>query len=151
MKNYEELSGYEKIKLILENYTSLVDRLNYLKVNVNNVSLKHSYNYDRAVKSFNSKYLSDIEKIEDIKEKRLITIDLLEYFLHLVDSGISYLKDCHFKHYQIIELYYIKGMKLKQIASKLGINAVTVSKNKDKLIKEIASFHFDDILESFNW
>lgn len=149
--NYEELSGYEKIKLILENYTSLVDRLNYLKVNVNNVSLKHSYNYDRGVKNFNSKYLSDIEKIEDIKEKRLITIDLLEYFLHLVDSGISYLKDCHFKHYQIIELYYIKGMKLKQIASKLGINPVTVSKNKDKLIKEIASFHFDDILESFNW
>ena len=75
--NYEELSGYEKIKLILENYTSLVDRLNYLKTNINNVSLKHSYNYDRAIKGFNSEYLSDIEKIEDIKEKRLMTIDLL--------------------------------------------------------------------------
>ena len=67
--NYEELSGYEKIKLILENYKSLVDRLNYLKVNVNNVSLKHSYNYDRGVKNFNSKYLSDIEKIEDTKKR----------------------------------------------------------------------------------
>jgi len=149
--NYEELSGYEKIKLILENYTSLVDRLNYLKTNINNVSLKHSYNYDRAIKGFNSEYLSDIEKIEDIKEKRLMTIDLLEYFLHLVDSGISYLKDLNFKHYEIIELYYIKGMKLKQIASKLGINPATVSKNKDKLIQEIDHFHFDDILESFTW
>ena len=149
--NYKELSGYEKIKLILENYTSLVDRLNYLKTNIDNVSLKHSYCYDKPVKSFYSEYLSDIEKIEDIKEKRLMTIDLLEYFLHLVDSGISYLKDCHFKHYQIIELYYIKGMKLKQIASKLGINPVTVSKNKDKLIQEIAHYHFDDILESFTW
>ena len=149
--NYEELSGYEKIKLILENYTSLVDRLNYLKANIDNVSLKHSYNYDRAAKGFNSEYLSDIEKIEDIKEKRLMTIGLLEYFLHLVDSGISYLKDLNFKHYEIIELYYIKGMKLKQIASKLGINPVTVSKNKDKLILEIAHFHFDDILESFTW
>ena len=78
--NYEELSGYEKIKLILENYTSLVDRLNYLKTNIDNVSLKHSYNYDRAVKGFNSEYLSDIEKIEDIKEKRLMTVGLLEYF-----------------------------------------------------------------------
>ncbi|WP_324284007.1 hypothetical protein [Fusobacterium polymorphum] len=149
--NYEELSGYEKIKLILENYTSLVDRLNYLKANIDNVNLKHSYRYDGAVKGFNSEYLSDIEKIEDIKEKRLMTIGLLEYFLHLVDSGISYLKDLNFKHYEIIELYYIKGMKLKQVASKLGINPVTVSKNKDKLIQEIAHFHFDDILESFNW
>ena len=113
--------------------------------------MKHSYNYDRAVKGFNSEYLSDIEKIEDIKEKRLMTIDLLEYFLHLVDSGISYLKDCHFKHYKIIELYYIKGIKLKQIANKLGISTVTVSKNKDKLIQEIAHYHFDDILESFTW
>ena len=34
---------------------------------------------------------------------------------------------------------------------KLGINLATVSKNKDKLIQEIAHFHFDDILESFNW
>ena len=149
--NYEELSGYEKIKLILENYTSLVDRLNYLKANIDNVNLKHSYRYDGAVKGFNSEYLSDIEKIEDIKEKRLMTIGLLEYFLHLVDSGISYLKDLNFKHYEIIELDYIKGMKLKQVASKLGINPVTVSKNKDKLIQEIAHFHFDDILESFNW
>ena len=149
--NYKELSGYEKIKLILENYTSLVDRLNYLKANIDNVNLKHSYRYDGAVKGFNSEYLSDIEKIEDIKEKRLMTIGLLEYFLHLVDSGISYLKDLNFKHYEIIELYYIKGMKLKQVASKLGINPVTVSKNKDKLIQEIAHFHFDDILESFNW
>ena len=149
--NYEELSGYEKIKLILENYASLVDRLNYLKANIDNVNLKHSYRYDGAVKGFNSEYLSDIEKIEDIKEKRLMTIGLLEYFLHLVDSGISYLKDLNFKHYEIIELYYIKGMKLKQVASKLGINPVTVSKNKDKLIQEIAHFHFDDILESFNW
>ena len=149
--NYEELTDYEKIKLILENYKSLMDRLSYLKANIDNVNLKHSYNYDRAVKGFNSKYLSDIEKIEDIKEKRLRIIDLLEYFLHLVDSGISYLKDCHFKHYEIIELYYIKGMKLKQIASKLGINPATVSKNKDKLIQEIAHYHFDDILESFNW
>ena len=149
--NYEELSGYEKIKLILENYTSLVDRLNYLKANIDNVNLKHSYRYDGAVKGFNSEYLSDIEKIEDIKEKRLMTIGLLEYFLHLVDSGISYLKDLNFKHYEIIELYYIKGMKLKQVASKLGINPVTVSKNKDKLIQEIAHFHFDDIVESFNW
>ena len=149
--NYKELSGYEKIKLILENYTSLVDRLNYLKTNIDNVSLKHSYRHDGTVKTFYSEYLSDIEKIEDIKEKRLMTIDLLEYFLHLVDSGISYLKDCHFKHDEIIELYYIKGMKLKQRASKLGINAATVSKNKDKLIQEIAHFHFDDILESFTW
>lgn len=149
--NYKELSGYEKIKLILENYASLMDRLSYLKANINNVSLKHSYNYDKPVKSFYSNYLSDIEKIENIKEKRLMTIDLLEYFLHLIDSGISYLKDCHFKHYEIIELYCIKGMKLKQIANKLGISTVTVSKNKDKLIQEIAHFHFDDILESFNW
>lgn len=149
--NYKELSGYEKIKLILENYTSLVDRLNYLKTNIDNVSLKHSYRHDGTVKTFYSEYLSDIEKIEDIKEKRLMTIDLLEYFLHLVDSGISYLKDLNFKHYEIIELYYIKGMKLKQIASKLGINPATVSKNKDKLIQEIAHFHFDDILESFTW
>ena len=149
--NYEELSGYEKIKLILENYASLMDRLSYLKANINNVSLKHSYNYNKPVKSFYSNYLSDIEKIEDIKEKRLKIIDLLEYFLHLIDSGISYLKDCHFKHYEIIELYYIKGMKLKQIANKLGISTVTVSKNKDKLIQEIAHYHFDDILESFNW
>lgn len=149
--NYEELSGYEKIKLILENYASLMDRLSYLKANIDNVSLKHSYSYDRTIKGFNSEYLSDIEKIEDIKEKRLRTIDLLEYFLHLIDSGISYLKDCHFKHYEIIELYYIKGMKLKQIASKLGINPAIVSKNKDKLIQEIAHYHFDDILEAFNW
>ena len=149
--NYAELSGYEKIKLILENYASLMDRLSYLKANINNVSLKHSYCYDKPVKSFYSEYLSDIEKIENIKEKRLKIIDLLEYFLHLIDSGISYLKDCHFKHYEIIELYYIKGMKLKQIANKLGISTVTVSKNKDKLIQEIAHYHFDDILESFNW
>ena len=149
--NYEELSGYEKIKLILENYASLMDRLSYLKANINNVSLKHSYCYDKPVKSFYSNYLSDIEKIENIKEKRLKIIDLLEYFLHLVDSGISYLKDLNFKHYEIIELYYIKGMKLKQVASKLGINPATLSKNKDKLIQEIAHFHFDDILESFTW
>ena len=67
--NYEELTDYEKIKLILENYPALKDRLNYLKANIDNVSLKHSYSYDRTAKGFNSKYLSDIEKIEDIKEK----------------------------------------------------------------------------------
>ena len=35
---FEKLSGYEKIKLILENYHALVDRLNYLKANIDNIS-----------------------------------------------------------------------------------------------------------------
>lgn len=146
---FEKLSGYEKIKLILENYTDLKDRLEYLKANIDNISLKHSYKYDKPVKSFYSDYLSEIEKIEDIKEKRLQIIGLLEYFLYLVNSGIRYLKDCQFKYYEILEFYYIKKMKLKEIGRKLGINPVTVSKNKDKLIKEIASFHFNDLLEQF--
>ena len=82
---FEKLSGYEKIKLILENYPALVDKLNYLKANIDNISLKHSYKYDKPVKSFYSDYLSEIEKIEDIKEKRLQIIGLLEYFLYLVN------------------------------------------------------------------
>ena len=47
---FEKLSGYEKIKLILENYTDLKDRLEYLKANIDNISLKHSYKYDKPVK-----------------------------------------------------------------------------------------------------
>lgn len=149
--NYDGLSGYEKIKIILENYTELKKRLEYLKTNIDNVNLKHNYNYDKPIKSFYSDYLSEIEKIENIKEKRLKVIDLLEYFLKLVDIGISYLKDCNFKYYEIIELYYIKKMNYKQIASKLGVSIYTVLNNKDKLIQGIADFHFEDILDTFNW
>ena len=46
--------------------------------------------------------------------------------------------------YSVIELYYFQRMSMEDIAGTLEVNTATVSRNKRRLLREIAPFIFSD-------
>lgn len=62
--------------------------------------------------------------------------------MDIVDKVIEHIKDD--PYYKIIDLYYLKGMKMEEISEILKIDRATAYKHKRRLIKRIAVIIYGD-------
>ena len=142
------LTPYQKTEYFLSNYPSLKNRKEYLKKSLDNIELKKIYSINE-IKATNKDNLSDVEKIEMIKEERIKEIGEIDYLVDFIDYGLSFIENDKYK--EIIDLIYFKKFKLECVADKLGIDESTVKRNKSLLVEKIASNLFqNDILEKLN-
>jgi hypothetical protein len=115
---------------------------------LDNIELKKIYSINE-IKATNKDNLSDVEKIEMIKEERIKEIHEIDYLVDFIDYGLSFVQDDKYK--EIIDLIYFKKFKIEGVANKLGIDESTVKRNKSLLVEKIASNLFqNDILEKLN-
>ena len=66
----KNLTPYQKTEYFLSNYPGLKNRKEYLKKSLDNIELKKIYSINE-IKATNKDNLSDVEKIEMIKEERI--------------------------------------------------------------------------------
>ena len=140
----ENLTPYQRTERLLVNYNNLKNRKEYLK----NSELKKIYSINE-IKANNKDNLSDLEKIEIIKNERIKEIENINGLIEFIDYGLSFIQGK--KYEEIISLIYFQHFRIEGVANKLGIDESTVKRNKSLLVEEIATNLFqNDILEKLN-
>ena len=133
----KELTPYKKTIELLKNYNHFKNRIEYLK---NNIEIKKKYSIGE-IKATSNNNLSELEKIEIIKEERLKEIELLKELINFTDYGLSSIEKEKYK--EIISLMYFEKLKIEEIAEKFNVDERTVKRNRNLLVNIIASNLFE--------
>ena len=140
-KKNTDLSEFQKTVKLLNSYKMLKTRVDYLKNNLNNIQIKKKYSIGE-IKATSNDNLSEIDKIEIIKEKRLKEIDLLNSLITNIEQGLDYIKNN--KYCDVIHLFYFERLSLEDIATKFNVDTSTIKRNKSKMIFDITCCMFGD-------
>lgn len=140
-KKNTDLSEFQKTVKLLNSYKMLKTRVDYLKNNLNNIQIKKKYSIGE-IKATSNDNLSEIDKIEIIKEKRLKEIDLLNSLITNIEQGLDYIKNN--KYCDVIHLFYFERLSLEDIATKFDVDVSTIKRNKSKMIFDMTCCMFGD-------
>lgn len=136
----KELTPYQKTIELLKNYNHFKNRIEYLKNNLDNIEIKKKYSIGE-IKATNNNNLSELEKIEIIKEERLKEIELLKELINFTDYGLSSIEKEKYK--EIVPMMYFEKLKIEEIAEKFNVDERTVKRNRNLLVNIIASNLFE--------
>ena len=127
----KELTPYQKTIELLKNYNHFKNRIEYLKNNLDNIEIKATSNDN----------LSELEKIEIIKEERLKEIELLKELINFTGYGLSSIEKEKYK--EIVPMMYFEKLKIEEIAEKFNVDERTVKRNRNLLVNIIANNLFE--------
>lgn len=88
------------------------------------------------------KYLSEVEKIENMIEQCENEIKRLEHVISMTENALKNIEDD--KYYKIIELKYFEEMTLEYVAGKFNVDITTIKRNKNRLINRLRALIFSD-------
>lgn len=88
------------------------------------------------------KYLSEVEKIENMIENCENEIKRLEHVISMTENALKNIQDD--KYYKIIELKYFEEMTLEYVAEKFGVDERTIRRQKNRLINRLRALIFSD-------
>ena len=88
------------------------------------------------------KYLSEVEKIENMIENCENEIKRLEHVVNMTENALKNIQDD--KYYKIIELKYFEEMTLDYIAGYFNVEITTVKRNKNRLVNKVKVLIFLD-------
>lgn len=134
------LTPYQKTIELLKNRNHFQNRIEYLKNNLDNIEIKKKYSIGE-IKATNNANLSEIEKIEIIKEERLKEIEFFEYGINLIDYGLSSIEEENYK--EIIPLIYFEKLRMEDVAEKFNVDTSTIKRNRNKLVEIMSLSIFD--------
>ncbi|ERT44426.1 sigma factor-like helix-turn-helix DNA-binding protein, partial [Fusobacterium nucleatum] len=112
----------------------------YLKNNLDNIEIKKKYSIGE-IKATSNNNLSELEKIEIIKEERLKEIELLKELINFTDYGLSSIEKEKYK--EMVPMMYFEKLKIDEIAEKFNVDERTVKRNRNLLVNIIASNLFE--------
>ncbi len=146
-------SPFQKTETILYDYNNYLDAINDKYEQIEEIRAEGMPKKSTSVSIYSSHSSFDsrsedeksLEKIEDI-EKSIIVTKALVSSIEAVLEGLK--KD---KYYKIIEMKYFEGKKRDEIVEYFGVDASTINRNKNRLIKilQIRLFSDETILEMF--
>lgn len=136
----KELTPYQKTIELLKNYNHFKNRIEYLKNNLDNIEIKKKYSIGE-IKATSNNNLSELEKIEIIKEERLKEIELLKELINFTDYGLYSIEKEKYK--KIISLMYFEKLKIEEIAEKFNVDTSTIKRNRNKLVEIMSLSLFD--------
>lgn len=90
----------------------------------------------------NKKYLSEVEKLENLIENLENEIGRLENVVEMTERALKEIEDD--KYYKIIELKYFEEMTLEYAAGKFNVDITTIKRNKNRLINRLRALIFSD-------
>ncbi len=144
----ESKSTYQKVQEMLKFYKSFKKKVERLENNSDNVILKKSVGIAGTIGGSSFEHKSEIEKIEEIKEQNKILLEKLYKVIELIEFGLNEIKND--KYYEIISMKYFDRMTYEQIAEKLNYSAITIKRNKSRLLNELSVIIFpDEVLKNF--
>ena len=136
----KELTPYQKTIELLKNYNHFKNRIEYLKNNLDNIEIKKKYSIGEITATSNNN-LSELEKIEIIKEERLKEIELLKELINFTDYGLSSIEKEKYK--EIVPMMYFEKLKIEKIAEKFNVDTSTIKRNRNKLVEIMSLSIFD--------
>lgn len=88
------------------------------------------------------KYLSEVEKIENMIENCENEIKRLEHVVNMTENALKNIEDD--KYYKIIELKYFEEMTLEYAAEEFNVDERTIRRQKNRLINRLRALIFSD-------
>lgn len=139
MTKEEQKQIFRKMEEILfsyNKYTAKIERdLEYLK----NPILLKNYSFDRLPGSNFTEIKSDIERMEELKQRISNDISRHEEILFRIDSALDMIKD--HKDYSIIEMKYFNNMSYEEVSEKLGVSLKAVYGMRNRILGAL-EIHF---------
>ena len=138
MATQEQKIIFRKMEEILRNYPKYQKRIEVEIENLKNPQIKKSCgpggqggnNYD---------YKSEMEQIEELKQRISNNISRYEEMIFRIDECLSMVKD--HKDYNFIQMKYFDRMTYEEIAEKLGVEVRTTYRIRNNILTAL-EIHF---------
>lgn len=145
-----EKTAYQKTETLLYNYNGFkrviqerydeIDELKRVGIPKKSTSIVEYTPHTGKVSSI----VLPEESVESAVQERLRSVQGTVQVVELIDKCMSALKND--PYYCILEMRYFEGRTQEDIAEHLGCSQVTVSKNKNRLVKELSLRLFPNLI-----
>ena len=148
MFNNSKLNAFQKTEQLLYKRSKFVEAVNSKKERIKELKEHGLKRQSKSITKYGAgsgEIKTETEKLEDKIQAIESTIDDTEQHIQTLDSALDKLK--HDKFFAIIEMKYSKGMTHEEIGFEFDVDATTIGRNKNRLIKELSIQLFpDDVL-----
>ena len=123
MVTQEQKMVFRKMEDILYSYKKYVDKINNDLKELENPQITKSYSIGKLTGSGYVTVKSEVERIEELKERLLNDIARHEEMLFRIDNALKMVED--HKDYSFIEMRYFNKLTYEEIADKIGVEVRT--------------------------
>lgn len=139
MATQEQKIVFRKMEDILYSYKKYVDKINNDLKELENPQITKSYSIDKLTGSGYVMVKSELERIEELKERLLNDIARHEEILFRIDNALEMVKDN--KDYNFIEMRYFNKLTYEEIADKIGVEVRTTYRIRNSILSAL-EIHF---------
>ena len=138
MATQEQKIIFRKMEEILRNYPKYQKRIKMEIENLQNPQLKKSCG-PGGQGGGNYEFKSEIEQIEELKQRISNNISRYEEIIFRIDECLSMVKD--HKDYGFIQMKYFDRMTYEEIAEKLGVSVMSTYRMRNSILS-VLEIHF---------
>lgn len=139
MATQEQKIIFRKIEDVLYSYKKYVDKIKDDLKELENPQITKSYSIDKLTGSGYVMVKSELERIEELKERLLNDITRHEEILFRIDNALEMIKDN--KDYNFIEMRYFNKLSYEEIADKIGVEVRTTYRIRNNILSAL-EIHF---------
>lgn len=139
MATQEQKIIFRKIEDVLYSYKKYVDKIKDDLKELENPQITKSYSIDKLTGSGYVIVKSELERIEELKERLLNDIARHEEILFRIDNALEMVKDN--KDYNFIEMRYFNKLTYEEIADKIGVEVRTTYRIRNNILSAL-EIHF---------
>lgn len=139
MATQEQKIIFRKMEDILYSYQKYVDKINNDLKELENPQITKSYSIGKLTGSGYVTVKSEVERIEELKERLLNDIARHEEILFRIDNALKMVED--HKDYSFIEMRYFNKLTYEEIADKIGVEVRTTYRIRNNILSAL-EIHF---------
>lgn len=137
---------FQKTEVLLYNYSSFQEAIKDKYLQIETIQTEGVPKKSSSVSSFSGQATYEIKSDSDKAEEKIQSIEqsiqTTKNFIKIIDEALDTLKvDSYF---EIIPMKYFKGYTREEIAEYFGVDASTISRNKNRLINALQIRLFSD-------
>ena len=139
MATQEQKIIFRKIEDVLYSYKKYVDKIKDDLKELENPQITKSYSISKLTGSGYVMVKSELERIEELKERLLNDITRHEEILFRIDNALKMVED--HKDYSFIEMRYFNKLTYEEIAYKIGVEVRTTYRIRNNILSAL-EIHF---------
>ena len=139
MATQEQKIIFRKIEDVLYSYKKYVDKIKDDLKELENPQITKSYSIEKLTGSGYVTVKSEVERIEELKERLLNDITRHEEILFRIDNALKMVED--HKDYSFIEMRYFNKLTYEEIADKIGVEVRTTYRIRNNILSAL-EIHF---------
>lgn len=139
MATQEQKIIFRKIEDVLYSYKKYVDKIKDDLKELENPQITKSYSIGKLTGSGYVTVKSEVERIEELKERLLNDITRHEEILFRIDNALKMVED--HKDYSFIEMRYFNKLTYEEIADKIGVEVRTTYRIRNNILSAL-EIHF---------